>query len=171
MLKSSAAISAFTLAAWFAMAAAQIAVHSDAIGRDGLFAARNSAYGANIPPEVNWAAIPGAKSYAVVLDDPDAPGGAPFVHWLVWNIAASQTRLAEGARAPGASEGRNSRGEEGYWGPHPPGGTHHYHLRVYALDTVLALPAGADRSRLDKALHGHVIASGETVGLFSPPGR
>jgi Raf kinase inhibitor-like YbhB/YbcL family protein len=170
MLKTVPLALAISIAAGAAQAAG-ISVHSDAIGGDGRFAERNSAYGANVPPEVNWTPVPGAKSYAIVLDDPDAPGGAPFVHWLVWNIPSARTRLAEGAPPPGVSEGRNGHGGSGYWGPHPPSGTHHYHLRVMALDTALSLDAGADRAQLAQAARGHVIASGEAVGLFSAPAR
>jgi Raf kinase inhibitor-like YbhB/YbcL family protein len=171
MLKAVALGLALSLAAGAAFAAARISVHSDAIGPDGRIAARNSAYGTDLSPEVNWTQIPAARSYVIILDDPDAPGSGPFVHWLVWNIPAAQLRLAEGATPPDATEGRNGRGGTGYWGPHPPSGTHHYHLQVFALDTVVALASGADRARLAKAMHGHVIASGEVVGLFSAPPR
>lgn len=143
-------------------------VHSDAIDHGGQIADKNSAYGAGLSPEVNWSAVPRAKAYAVVLEDPDAPGAAPFVHWLVWNIPAARTRLVEGAM-PGAMEGRNGHGGIGYWGPHPPSGTHHYHLEVFALDVVLPLKAGADREALVAAMRGHVLASGEVVGRYSAP--
>jgi len=169
MLRAAPLVLALSIAATSAIPAAGISVHSDAIGRDGRFAARNSAYGADISPEVNWTAVPGAKSYAVVLDDPDAPGAEPFVHWLMWNIPSARNRLTEGAPPPGVSQGRNGHDATGYWGPHPPSGTHHYHLQVMALDTTLALPPGADRAQLAQAMRGHVIASGEVVGLFSAP--
>ncbi len=169
MLRAMPLVLVLSIAAASAISAARISVHSDAIDRDGRIAARNSAYGANVSPEVNWTAVPGAKSYAIVLDDPDAPGAGPFVHWLMWNVPAARTRLAEGAPPPGVSEGRNGRGETNYWGPHPPSGTHHYHLRVMALDTTLTLAPGADRAQLAQATRGHVIASGEVVGLFSAP--
>ena len=156
--------------------AARLSVRSAAIGPDGRIAAANSAYGANQSLPVHWTTLPGAKTYAVVLEDPDAPnpdapGPAPFVHWLVWNIPASVSQLAEGAKtlAP-AAEGRNGAGGDGYYGPHPPAGTHHYHLQVFALDRTLALPAGADRDAVAAAMRGHVIASGEVIGLSSPPG-
>lgn len=163
-------VAAAVLAAATVHAAEPIAVRSTAIGPGGMIAARASAYGANRSPEVSWSAIPGSKSYAVILDDPDAPGAAPFVHWLMWNIPADRTHLDEGAPPPpGAALGRNSRGGNGYWGPHPPSGTHHYHLQVLALDTRLPLAAGADRVAFDQASRGHVIAAGEVVGLYSAP--
>ncbi|HEY2178370.1 MAG TPA: hypothetical protein VGH15_07295, partial [Caulobacteraceae bacterium] len=80
--------------------AASLAVHSAAIGPAGAIAAANSAYGANRSLPVNWSAAPAARAYALVLEDPDAPGAAPFVHWLVWNIPAGVTHLAEGAPPP-----------------------------------------------------------------------
>ncbi|HEY2481218.1 MAG TPA: YbhB/YbcL family Raf kinase inhibitor-like protein [Caulobacteraceae bacterium] len=158
------------LAVGAAQAADPITVRSAAIGPGGMIAQRNSAYGADQSLQVAWTAAPKAKSYAVVLDDPDAPGPGPFVHWLMWNIPAGRTHLDEGAAAPaGAVLGRNGHGGIGYWGPHPPSGTHHYHLQVLALDAALALPAGADRGQFNRASRGHVIASGEVVGLFSAP--
>jgi Raf kinase inhibitor-like YbhB/YbcL family protein len=169
MLRAMPLVLVLSIAAASAIPAARISVRSDAIGRDGRIAARNSAYGANVSPEVDWTAVPGAKSYAIVLDDPDAPGAGPFVHWLVWNIPSARTRLAEGAPPPGVSEGRNGHGGDGYWGPHPPSGTHHYHLQVMALDAALTLAPGADRAQLARATRDHVIASGEVVGLFSAP--
>jgi Raf kinase inhibitor-like YbhB/YbcL family protein len=168
-LKAGALALALTPAAGAAISDARISVHSDAIGAGGRIAGRNSAYGAGLSPEVNWSPVSGAKSYAVVLDDPDAPGLQPFVHWLVWNIPPSRPRLDEGAEPPGASVGRNSNGGTGYWGPHPPNGTHHYRLRVLALDAVLPLAQGANRAQFNQAARGHVIASGEIVGLSSPP--
>jgi Raf kinase inhibitor-like YbhB/YbcL family protein len=161
---------ATVLVATAAYAAGEIAVHSSAIGPGGMIAARNSAYGANRSPEVDWTTVPHAKSYALILDDPDAPGPSPFVHWLMWNIPADRTHLDEGAATPpGAVLGRNGHGGTGYWGPHPPSGTHHYNLRALALDTLLPLAAGADRGQFDRASHGHVIATGETIGLYSTP--
>ncbi|MGH7024489.1 MAG: YbhB/YbcL family Raf kinase inhibitor-like protein [Caulobacteraceae bacterium] len=164
-----AAGGALALAQAPAKSSEAVAVASTAIGAGRRIAARNTAYGQNLSPEVNWSAVRGARAYALVLEDPDAAGAQPFVHWLVWNIPARTTRLAEVGLPAGAIQGRNGRGGAGYWGPHPPGGTHHYHLEVFALDAPLALGAGADRNALVAALRGHVIASGETVGLSSPP--
>lgn len=150
--------------------AATIAVHCAAIGPDGRIPPRNTAYGANVSLPAAWSAVAGAKSYAVVLEDTDAGGPRPFPHWLVWNIPATVTALAEGAPPPaGAAQGVNGPGTFGYFGPKPPSGTHHYHLQVLALDETLSLAAGADRDALAGALEGHVIASGEVVGMASAP--
>ncbi len=148
---------------------APIVVSSGAIGPDGHIAARNTAYGQNLSLPVSWPAIAGTKAWAVALEDPDAPGPTPFVHWLVWNIPAGVTRLSEGGLPPGAVQGRNGQDSAAYWGPHPPSGIHRYHLEVFALDTPLTLRAGADRDALAAALRGHVIAKGEILGLVAAP--
>ena len=160
---------AVVLARVGARSATPIAVQSAAIGADRRFAARNTAFGADLSPEVNWSPVAGAHAWAVVLEDPDAPGARPFVHWLVWNIPAKVTRLAEGVTAAGALQGRNGRGGLGYWGPHPPSGAHRYYLQVFALDAPLSLAAGADRDALAAVLRGHVLASGEVVGVVTAP--
>ncbi|HEY5289998.1 MAG TPA: YbhB/YbcL family Raf kinase inhibitor-like protein [Caulobacteraceae bacterium] len=164
-----AAAPALVLSRVPAKSAASVTVGSTAIGPDHLVAQRNTAFGQGLSPEVNWNSAPGARAYAVILEDPDAPGAKPFVHWLAWNIPATVTRLAEGVPTTGAIEGRNDHGGNGYWGPHPPSGTHHYHLQVFALDAPLVLTAGADRDALAAAMRGHVLASGEIVGLVTAP--
>lgn len=146
-----------------------ISVSSPAVAANGHIAARNTAYGQNLSPPLRWTAVAGARAYAVIVEDPDAPGPEPFVHWLIWNIPAGVTALAEGRAPAGASEGRNGRGGVGYWGPHPPSGVHRYHLEVFALDAPLALAASADRDALARALRGHVIAKGEILGLVAAP--
>ena len=151
-------------------------VSSAALAADGRIDARNSAYGANLSPPLRWTAVAGAKSYAVVLEDPDAATPRPWAHWLIWNIPAAVTALSEGvprgarpARPPGAAQGRTDAGSVGYFGPRPPSGTHHYHFQVFALDGALALAPGADRDALLAAMRGHVLASGDLVGVFSAP--
>jgi Raf kinase inhibitor-like YbhB/YbcL family protein len=125
-----------------------------------------SAYGENHSPPLAWTAVPGAKTYALTLRDPDAPGG-DFVHWLVWNIPGGATSLPQDGVA-GAVQGTSGIGRVGYFGPRPPGGRHHYHFTIYALDAPLSLPAGADAAKLAAAMKGHVLASGELVGTFAP---
>lgn len=151
-------------------------VTSRAFGEGDVIPLEFSSYdrGASFP--FAWSEGPtGTRSYAVVVEDPDAKGAAPFVHWTVWNIPAQATHLPRGVpkRArlddpPGALQGMTSAGEVGYFGPRPPAGdpSHHYHLEVFALDRLLDLPAGADRDALLAALGGHVLASGELVGTF-----
>ena len=111
-------------------------VASGAIGADGKIGARYSAYGANLSPALEWSPVAGARSYAVILEDPDAPAPRPWSHWLIWNIAPAETSLPEGVRLgarrtarPARPRGRGDAGDIGYFGPKPPGGTHHYHFR------------------------------------------
>ena len=157
-------------------AAPAIKVISPAIGVDGRISPRNSAFGENLSPAVSWTPAPGAKAYAVILQDPDAGDPPPFIHWLIWNIPAATRALPEHvSTAPhppspaGAAQGRNGFGSIGYGGPKPPSGVHHSHLIVFALNAPLALAAGADSRALSQALRGHVLASGEIVGTFAAP--
>jgi Raf kinase inhibitor-like YbhB/YbcL family protein len=152
-----------------AHAAATVRITSSAIGADGRIAKAQSNYGANISPPLAWAPIPGAKSYAIILEDPDAGGPRPFVHWLVWNIPATVTTLAAGQVAPGAVQGRNDHDAVGYFGPRPPSGVHHYHLHIFALNAPLDLAPGADRQALSAAMNDHVMAVGDLVGTFAAP--
>ena len=99
------------------------------------------------------------------MDDPDAPGGT-FTHWLAWNISPRARGLKRGARPP--REGATSFGRTGYGGPcpPPPGVPHRYFFKLYALRAQLALPAGAGRPALEKAIKGKVLKRASLVGLY-----
>ncbi len=146
---------------------ARIALASPAFAAGGAIPSRYSAYGANRSPPLRWTPVRGAKSYVLIMDDPDAHTPAPFVHWLDWNIPASAAALAE--NTPIGVAGANGTGKRGYFGPHPPSGLHHYHLRLFALDAVLGLAAGADRASLERAMSGHVLAEGKLIGTYAAP--
>jgi Raf kinase inhibitor-like YbhB/YbcL family protein len=138
--------------------------------RNGRFVSVHSAYDENMSPPVKWrGAPPEARSFVLMLEDPDAPG-SPFVHWIAYNISGDIHGLAPNSAASAASDigqGANSAGQEGYFGMRPPPGpAHHYHLEVFALDAMLDLPDGADRERVLDAMRGHVLAKGEVVGEF-----
>lgn len=105
-----------------------------------------------------------AKTLALIVDDPDAPSGT-FDHWIVWNIPASTNKIGENA-VPG-KEGMNSAKQVGYMGPCPPGGTHRYFFKVYALDVELNLGINSRKKDVEKAMQGHILAKGELVGLYS----
>ncbi len=107
-----------------------------------------------------------AKSLVLIVDDPDAPMGT-FTHWLVWNIDPKIKEIKEDSVPEGVVLGTNDFGKTAYGGPCPPFGTHRYYFKVYALDTVLDLPQGSNRSQLEKAIMGHVLDSGELMGKFS----
>ncbi len=129
--------------------------------------------GADRSPPLAWeSGPPGTAAYAVVVDDPDAPGGI-FVHWTVWNLPPSDTSLPAGASSsgtlpPAVREGRNDFGRNGWAGPCPPKGDepHRYRFRVYALREPLDVPSGAEPGRVLGALEGKVLAWGELIGLF-----
>ena len=117
--------------------------------------------GENAPPPLNLSSSPAnAKSLALILDDPDAPGGT-FTHWLVWNLPAKSHGVV-------GTEGTNDFGKLGYSGPCPPRGpAHRYVFHLYALDASLALPPSAKRAELDAAMRGHVLAESRFAGKYA----
>lgn len=119
--------------------------------------------GEDINPPISVKGIPAETvSLVLIVEDPDAPGGI-FDHWVVWNIAP--TELIKENSVPGLS-GKNSAGGFGYTGPCPPSETHRYFFKVYALDTLLDLESDTDKKVVEQALHDHVIAYGELMGLY-----
>ena len=152
-----------------------LTVESPTIPANGPIPPKHSEYKDGVSPALSWTAVPGAKSYAIIMEDPDAKPITPFVHWVAWNIPGDVTSLPEGlqeqmrlTKPDGMMQGRTSRGSVGYYGPRPPVGDppHHYHFQILALDTVLDLPPGADRDQVLSAAKGHVIAKGERVGTY-----
>jgi hypothetical protein len=132
--------------------------------------------GKNQSPPLAWQGAPAETAeFALVADDPDAPRDEPWVHWVLYKIPPTVGKLPEGVdRSPapampeGARQGTNTSGNVGYDGPAPPPGhgTHHYHFKLYALDTELGLDAGADKQALLAAIEGHVLDEGELVGTY-----
>jgi Raf kinase inhibitor-like YbhB/YbcL family protein len=128
--------------------------------------------GADCSPPLAWSEPPaGTRSLALVCDDPDAPGGT-WVHWVLFNLPAETRELGKGVPTAetlpdGARQGRTDFGETGYGGPAPPKGPpHRYFFRLYALDVVLDLPAGATKAQLLEAMEGHVLAEGQLMGRY-----
>lgn len=122
----------------------------------------------NVNPPLRVAGVPdGTAALALVVDDPDAPGGT-FDHWLAWNVPPATTEIPEGWDPPGdVVQGTNDFGNVGYDGPRPPE-QHTYHFEVYALDATLDLERGAEKAGLEEAMDGHVLASGTLTGTFAP---
>ena len=156
-------------------ASAALTVTSATIGAQAPIPVKHSEYADGVSPQLSWTAVSGAKSYAIVMEDPDSRPVTPFVHWLAWNIPATVTHLPEGLQEQlrltepeGVLQGATTRGSPGYFGPRPPvmDAPHRYHFQVFALDTMLQVPPGADRDTLLAAMRGHVLAKGELVGLF-----
>jgi Raf kinase inhibitor-like YbhB/YbcL family protein len=156
--------------------AGMLSVSSDDFPGNGMMPASSSEYAEAASPQLSWSAVPNAHSYVVIMEDPDAKPLAPIVHWLMWSIPATVTRLPQGVQKQGRLsdpegilQGRNTRGSLGYTGPHAPIGEseHHYHIQVFALDGGLSVPPGADRDTLLAQMSGHVIAKGELVGRYA----
>ena len=166
-----AVLGQLALAGLLARSGAGLSVMSPAFAAGGDIPFENTQYRGNIFPGLSWTPGPdGSRSYAVIMQDPDSTyRGAPILHWTMFNIPASVTRLdtAMSVPPPGASYGPNIRGPgQPYMGPHtPPGPKHHYHFRIFALDTVLAPEAGGGYDALTAAMKDHVLASGELIGL------
>ena len=155
---------------------ATLKVSSGSFAPGGNIPDASSAYDANQSPEISWSGAPkGTKSFVLMMEDPDALSPRPFPHWLVANLPATATRLGAGVPAgenvqgvDGASQGAGATSELAYYGPRPPAGDtpHHYHFQVFALDARLELPSGFNRAALLAAMRGHVLASGEVVGVY-----
>ena len=126
--------------------------------------AQYSCDGEDISPSLAW----GAQSLALIMDDPDAPGGT-WDHWIVFNIPVDLRELPEAVTAESlpAVFGKNSWGRSGYGGPCPPGGTHRYFFKLYALDISLGLDQNADKGQVLAAMEGHILAETELMGTYS----
>ncbi len=123
--------------------------------------------GEDINPHLVIQGVPsGTKSLALMVEDPDAPGGL-FVHWVLWDIPPETKEIREHAATFGAVEGATNWGDGGYGGPCPPAGTHRYFFRLFALDTRLHLPASAGREELEAAMTGHIVATTELMGTYA----
>lgn len=122
----------------------------------------------DISPPLHWGDAPaGTQSFALIMDDPDAPVGT-WVHWVLFNLPAGLRDLPEKVAPPqGSLEGKNGWGRAGYGGPCPPRGSHHYFFKLYALDTKLSLARGAGKAQLLTAMEGHILAQAELVGTYS----
>jgi len=132
----------------------------------------NTCQGPNVSPLLTWIDQPlQTASFALIVDDPDAPAGT-WVHWVIWNIPASTHLLPEnvprsGRLQSGVVQGRNDFGKTGYDGPcPPPGKSHRYYFRLYALDVKLTLEPGAARRELDAAMKGHILGRAEHMGTY-----
>lgn len=128
--------------------------------------------GEDISPPLSWSDPPeGTVTYALIMDDPDAPSGT-WVHWLFYNLPGEARGLHAGVEPQereleGIPHGVNSWDAKGYGGPCPPGGTHRYFFRLYALDTKLELSGAATAEELRAAMEGHILATAELMGTYS----
>lgn len=147
-------------------------ITSPHFSNNGSLPKKYSCEGDNVNPDLHWGPTPaGTKSYLLIVDDPDAPTPQPWVHWILFNIPADVTELQERvdvASLQGAQQGKTSGNKLTYEGACPPRGhgTHHYHFKIYALDTMLALQNGANRPAVEQAMKGHVLAQAEIVATY-----
>lgn len=136
---------------------------------------KHTCQGGDVSPGLAWSDVPeGTKSFALIVDDPDAPDPAApkmtWVHWVLYNIPAGVDSLPQGVKEKdlpkGTSEGLNDWKRTGYGGPCPPIGRHRYFHKLYALDTVLPDLKKPIKAQLEKAMEGHVLSKTELVGLY-----
>lgn len=134
---------------------------------NGLIPKKYTCDGQNINPALEISnVLEAAKSLVLIIDDPDAPGGT-WNHWIVFNIDPAVKEINEESVPSGGVLGTNDFGKPEYGGPCPPSGVHRYFFRIYALDTVLNIPPGAERNALEKAMENHILDQGELVGQYS----
>lgn len=142
-------------------------ISSPAFRHNGTIPTKFTCDGDDISPALAIEGVPeGARSLALIVDDPDAPSKT-WVHWVVWNIDPKTEVIAEGGVPKGALQGMNDFRKLDYGGPCPPSGTHRYFFKLYALDTVLHLAKGATKAELEQTMKGHIIDQAELIGLYS----
>lgn len=132
--------------------------------------------GTDVSPPLAWSGVPdGTKELALIMDDPDAPRAEPWVHWVIYKLPPTLTGLPGGvpktptlADPAGAVQGNNTWPKIGYNGPMPPKGhgVHHYHFKLYALDTALDVKPGLDKKQLLAQMKGHILGEGDLVGTY-----
>lgn len=141
----------------------ELKISSPAFNNEGEIPSKYTCDGEGINPALHIENIPeGAKTLALIVEDPDAPNGV-FDHWIVWNIDPVTT--IEEHSNPGTS-GDNSAGKSGYHPPCPPSGSHRYYFYVFALNAQIDLLAGAGKKELQAAMEGHIMAKGTFMGRY-----
>lgn len=151
-------------------------ISSTAFADNGEIPVLHTCEGRDTAPPLQFAGVPaGARSLALIVDDPDAPDPAApkmtWVHWVVYELAPSTAGLPEGGALPaGARDGLNDWKRIGYGGPCPPVGRHRYFFKLYALDTTLSFAHPPTKQQLEQAMKGHVLAHAELVGTFARRG-
>jgi Raf kinase inhibitor-like YbhB/YbcL family protein len=144
---------------------------SSAFDDGGMIPDKYTCDGADVSPPLKWSSLPdGAKSLALICDDPDAPMGT-WVHWVYYDIPTKLKDLPENITsdrhpAPGGVQGINDFRRIGYGGPCPPGGTHRYYFKLYALDTLLNLPPGATKKQVMKEMENHIVDQTQLMGKY-----
>ncbi len=149
----------------------EIKMTSAAFEPGGMIPNQYTCDGQDISPPLSWGDVPdGSASIALVCDDPDAPMGT-WVHWVLFDMPPETRNLPENIPAAETLEGGGTHGVNdfrklGYGGPCPPGGTHRYYFKIYAMDKKVGLSAGSTKEQLLKAMEGHILAEGELMGKY-----
>ena len=155
-------------------------ITSSAFQAGGAIPAAFTCEGQDVSPPLAWSGAPSnTQSYALIVDDPDAPDPAKpqrvYVHWVVYNMPVDATSLSENASKSGmpkgALQGKNDWGKAEYGGPCPPIGRHRYFFKLYALDTKLTGLSSPTKADLERAMKGHIVASGEIIGTYQKAGK
>ena len=147
-------------------------IESPEFGHDQSIPAKFTCEGKDTAPALRFSGVPkGAKSLALIVDDPDAPDPARpqrvWVHWVAWDLPPGTTAIPEGGKLPtSAHSGTNDFGKKGYGGPCPPIGRHRYFFKVYALDRTLGELGKGTKHDLERAMKGHVVAEAQLVGTY-----
>ena len=151
----------------------KMTITSTAFHNDSAIPQKFTCQGEDISPALAWSGAPTeTQSFALLLEDPDAPHGTYF-HWVIYNIPAAERVLAENfpkrdTLHNGTRQGVNTAMQMGYMGPcPPPGKAHRYYFKLYALDAMINIPGEATRDQLLSAMHGHILAEGETMGTYA----
>jgi Raf kinase inhibitor-like YbhB/YbcL family protein len=146
-------------------------IKSPAFKYEDMIPAQYTCEGRNVSPPLQWSGAPvDTKSFAIICDDPDAPAGI-WVHWVMFDIPATVNGLPENVPQKEEIDGLGKNGKNtdrnfGYDGPCPPGGTHRYYFKLYALDALLNLKPGASKEELLKAMKGHVLTEAQVMGKY-----
>ena len=150
-------------------------LRSSAFVPNGSIPAKYTCEGADVSPPLEWSGVPkGTRSFALIVDDPDAPDPAKpqrvYVHWVVYNIPPGVVRLPENAAKSGlpagAVQGTNDWGKQTYGGPCPPIGRHRYFFKLYALETEITGLDKPNKAQLENAMSSHILGSAELIGTY-----
>ena len=148
-----------------------LVINTTAFSEGEMIPTRYTCDGPDVSPDLAWSGVPdAAETLALICDDPDAPMGT-WVHWVLFNIPSSLSGLPaeispDATLESGARHGTNDFRKLGYGGPCPPGGTHRYYFKLYALDTELNLDSGATKDQLLEGMQGHILAEAQLMGTY-----
>ncbi|MHC4267525.1 MAG: YbhB/YbcL family Raf kinase inhibitor-like protein [Planctomycetota bacterium] len=150
----------------------ELDIRSNAFNEGELIPLKYTCDGNDISPPLQWSQPPKeTKSMVLICDDPDAPVGT-WVHWVLYGLSPDTQELPEGISNEkevlgGAKHGVNDFRKYGYGGPCPPGGTHRYFFKLYAVDKAIEIEAGATKDEILNAINGYILAEGQLMGLYS----